>query len=234
MRTANFKSVSEYLPSTVKQAIGQPPVCELIKVTGKASIVLYLQFELIQLSQRISVGGNLNNAQIEFIAIQLVEFFPGESLADFKICFQRGAIGQYGEIFRMDGIVIRKWMEQYLEEKYTIVEEELRKEKETIWEPKQVKTADEKHREHLANWLDAVKGTGQKIPGMTDEEIKENGKEQPPRKSAHTAGWAYFTVEGYKIYAGSQEQAEEQYAIMVKNKMIKSEKACPAQPTSEK
>lgn len=224
MRTANFKSVSEYLPSTVKQAIGQPPVCELIKVTGKASIVLYLQFELIQLSQRISVGGNLNNAQIEFIAVQLVEFFPGESLADFKICFQRGAIGQYGEIFRMDGIVIRKWMEQYLEEKYTIVEEELKKSPDSMYRPGEVKTQDERHSEWLDKWQKEVGGVGNKVPGISDEEIKRNGQKEPPKKSAATAGWTYFKVGEHQIYAGSQEQAEEQYAIMVKNKMIKSEK----------
>ncbi len=208
------------MPSTVKQAIGQPPICDLVKVTGKASIVLYIQFELIQLSQLISVSGNLTNSQIEFIAVQLVDYFPGESIADFKICFQRGAIGQYGEIFRMDGIVIRKWMEQYLDEKYTIVEEELKKSPDSsMYKPQEVKTHDEKHSEHLANWLKVVGGTGHKVPGMTDEDTRRYGQEKPVRETI-TSGYKYFDVRGVQIYAITQEHAEELATIMLKNKLL--------------
>ncbi len=135
MIAGSFQETSRLLPSTVKNAIGQPPLCDLIKVTGKGPIVRFIEFELIKLSKLVSVGGNLNSAQVEFIATQMVEFFPNESLADFKICFERGCMGQYGEVFRMDGIVLRKWMEQYLDEKYTIVEENLVKEKDNLYAP---------------------------------------------------------------------------------------------------
>lgn len=220
----NYEGTSNQLPSTVRNAIGQPPVCDLEKIVGRGKLVAFVEFELVKLATLISVSGNMNNHQVEFIATQLIELFPGESLADFKICFQRGAIGQYGEIFRMDGIVIRKWMEQYLEEKYALVEEELKRSPDnSIYQPADVKTHDERHSEWLAKWLKKVGGVGNKIPAMTDEEIKDNGKKEPPKKSAHTAGWAYFKVGEHQIYAGSQEQAEEQYSIMVKNKMIKPE-----------
>jgi hypothetical protein len=219
MRTANFKSVSEYLPSTVKQAIGQPPICDMIKVTGKASIVLYIQFELIQLSQLISVNGNLTNAQIEFIAVQLVDYFPGESIADFKICFQRGAIGQYGEIFRMDGIVIRKWMEQYLEEKYTIVEEELKKSPDSMYKQSEVKTHDERHSDWLDKWQKEVGGVGQKVPGISDQDTRKYGQEKPVRNTI-TSGYKYFPVGDVQVYAITEEHAKELYALMQKNKLI--------------
>lgn len=219
-----YDEVAKMMPTKISLALNEPPICDVVKVVGKGRIVVFLQTELIKLSERISVGNTLNGAQLEFISTQLVDYFPGESLADFKICFERGCMGQYGEIYRMDGIVVRKWMEQYLEEKYTIVEQELKKSPDSMYRPEEVKTHDERHSEHLQKWLDSVKGVGNKIPGMSDDYIKTHGKQEPTKKSAHTSGWAYFTVEGYKIYAGSQQQAEEQYAIMVKNKLIKSEK----------
>lgn len=222
MVAGDYAAAAKLLPTKISQAINEPPISDLMKITGKGKVVIFIKLELAKLADRVSVGNNLNSTQVEFIATQLVDYFPNESLADFKICFERGSMGQYGEIFRMDGIVVRKWMEQYLEEKYTIVEEELKKTPDNMYRPGEVKTQDERHIEWLAKWQKEVGGIGNKIPGMTDEEIKTNGKEQPPKKSAHTSGWAYFTVEGYKIYAGSQEQAEEQYAIMVKNKMIKT------------
>lgn len=222
MVAGDYAAAAKLLPTKISQAINEPPISDLMKITGKGKVVIFIKLELAKLADRVSVGNNLNSTQVEFIATQLVDYFPNESLADFKICFERGSMGQYGEIFRMDGIVVRKWMEQYLEEKYTIVEEELKKTPDNMYRPGEVKTQDERHIEWLAKWQKEVGGIGNKIPGMTDEEIKANGKQQPPKKSAHTAGWAYFTVEGYKIYAGSQEQAEEQYAIMVKNKMIKT------------
>lgn len=216
----NYEGTSNLLPTTVKNAIGQPPICDMEKVIGRGKLVAFIEFELVRLSTLISVGGNLNNAQVQFIATQLIELFPGESLADFKICFQRGAIGQYGEIFRMDGIVIRKWMEQYLEEKYTIVEEELKKSPDSMYKPQEVKTHDERHSEHIAAWLKAVGDTGHKVPGMTDDEIEKNGKKDPPKRSAYTAGYTYFKVMDVEIFASTQEHAEELHALMVKNKTL--------------
>jgi hypothetical protein len=215
-----YDETSQLLPTTVKNAIGQPPICDLEKVTGRGKLVAFIEFELVKLSKLISVGGNLNDAQVQFISTQLIELFPGESLADFKICFQRGAIGQYGEIFRMDGIVIRKWMEQYLDEKYTIVEEEMKKSPDSsMYKPQEVKTHDEKHSEHLANWLKSVGGTGHKVPGMTDEDTRKYGQEKPVRETI-TSGYKYFEVRGVQIYAITQEHAEELAAIMIKNKLL--------------
>src|SRR5687768_10746280 len=105
----NLAGVANILPSTLKNALGQPPICDLERVVGRTQIVRYIEFELVKMSSLISVGGNLNDAQVQFIATQMVEMFPNESLADFKLCFQRGCIGQYGEIYRMDGIVLRQW-----------------------------------------------------------------------------------------------------------------------------
>lgn len=216
----DYTEVARLLPSKISLAIKEPPICDVVKVVPKGRLVIFLQAELVKLTERISVGNSINAAQLEFISTQLIEYFPGESLADFKICFERGCMGQYGEIFRMDGIVIRKWMEQYLDEKYTIVEEELKKSPDSsMYKPQEVKTHDEKHSEHLANWLKAVGGTGHKVPGMTDDDVRKYGQEKPVR-STITSGYKYFQVGDVQVYAITQEHAEELHALMIKNKLL--------------
>lgn len=177
LQTNNLKGVSDSLPSTVKMATKEPPICDLEKIVGKNQIVRYVEFELVKLSQLVSVGGNLNNSQVQFIASQLVDLFPRESIADFKICFERGCIGQYGEIFRMDGIVLRKWMEQYLEEKYQVIEDELVKEKENIYE-RPVICQDEKVDKYINEMLENLKPT-EKVRDITPKEMQEEGREKP-------------------------------------------------------
>lgn len=219
LAAGNYTEVAKLLPSKINLAIKQPPICDLIKVVGKGRLVVFLQIELVKLTERISIGNNINAAQLEFISTQLVEFFPGESLADFKICFERGCMGQYGEIFRMDGIVIRQWMEKYLDEKYQVIEEELKKSPDKMYQPSEVKTHDERHSEWLDKWQKEVGGVGNKVPAMTDQDVRRFGQEKPERHSL-TAGYKYFDVNGKGIYATSQEHAEELAGIMMKNKIL--------------
>lgn len=186
MQTNNLKEVSRLLPSTIPQAINQPPIIEWIKVVGRKKISNYLEFELIKLSTLVSVGGSFNNSQVEFLSDQLIELFPNESLADFKICFSRGAMGQYGNIFRMDGIIIRGWMEKYLDEKYQALEDKLMKEKETsMYTIPEAPPVDQPNQtDWYQKWLDAVgdaSGT-KKVRQLTDEEIEAEGQAEPKRK----------------------------------------------------
>lgn len=184
MLTANnFKGTSDFLPTTVKNAIGQPPICDVVRITGQAQVIRYVEFELIRMTQLISVGNNLNNSQVEFIATQLVEMFPNESLADFKICFQRGCIGQYGEIFRMDGIVLRKWMEKYLEEKYEVIDSEWNKTKSGEYHQPIEQAEVGPGRKLFDEYANSLK-MGAKVPDISDEEIRRNGQPEPPKKKA--------------------------------------------------
>lgn len=211
MQTGNFKQASDLLPKTIAKAIGSPPLCDLIKVTGRGAVVRFIEFELIKMRSLITVSGNLNDGQIQFIATQLVEMFPGESLADFKICFERGCIGQYGEIFRMDGIVLRKWMEQYLDEKYQLVEQELYKQPDNIYETHETGPG----YEAFKKWAKELTETKTVRP-LSSEDIRKEGKENPMRKAAATRGWAYFQVKNLQVLAQSQEHAEELVQKMIK------------------
>lgn len=218
-----YKEVSNLLPKTIAGAINEPPISEVMKIVGKGKIVVFLKAELVLLSSRISVSGNITSEQLEFISTQLVEFFPNESLADFKLCFERGCMGQYGEIFRMDGIVLRKWMEQYLDEKYQVVETNLVNERDTLYrkpEPKKEEdqNRDEKAKDWLRIWREEVdKVAGVKSPSMTREDVLKWGQSEPPKKESVTSGYKYFQVKNVQVLALTQEHAEELVQKMIKS-----------------
>lgn len=216
MAAGNYSAVREELPKKIKDAIGQPPICDLEKIVGRGRIVIFLKAELVQMAGLISVSSNITPAQMEFIATQLVEMFQNESLADFKLCFQRGCIGQYGDIYRMDGIVLRGWMEKYLDEKYQIVETEVKKEQQ-----EQNSKADYSGPgyEKFKQWAKELSDSTKKVPGMTDKDVRKFGQEKPARNTV-TSGYTYFNVRGVEILATTQEHAEEIAAKALKLGMI--------------
>lgn len=217
LESGNLKRASELLPKKVSQATNEPPLCDVIKITGQGAVVRFVEFELVKMASLISVGNNLNDSQVQFIATQLVEMFPNESLADFKLCFERGCIGQYGEIYRMDGIVLRKWMEQYLDEKYQVIESELMKMKDDEYK----KHTQEPGKDWYKIWLESV-GTGNKVPGMEDKDVLKYGQEKPVRESK-TSGYKYFQVRNIQVMALTQEHAEELVRLMIEKGELEEE-----------
>ncbi len=175
------------MPTSIKLALDEPPLRETIQQVGRDNVISYLEIELIKLSKLISVSGNLNDAQVQFIAAQLIETYPNESLADFVLCFKRGAMGLYNKdphnkLYRLDGTVIFGWMDAYLEEKYFALEERLKNEKDQMYSrPEVVQTEQDFHQE----WLDSISSSGagpQPVPSVSEEEIQD-AKRPLPKKS---------------------------------------------------
>lgn len=217
----NFKAVGESLPKTIQDALEQPTINEVIKVVGREGVTEFIESELIKMAAMISVGGTLTKAQVPFIAGQLLEIFPNESLADFRLCFQRGCMGQYGEIFRMDGIVLRGWMEKYLDEKYQVLENNLAKQKDTYKDVAPAKEAKASGKDWLAEWRKAIEEQpgGGKVPAMTTDDVLKFGQEKPVKKAA-SAGYSYFQVRNIQVPASTQEHAEELVQLMLKRKTL--------------
>ena len=179
MAKKNYIEAARSMPSKIEQVYDQPKVFEVIRAIGEQSVIAQIEFLLIQLASYMSVGGNLNKSQVPFIAKQLVELYPQESVADFNICFQKGAMGQYGEIQRLDGITLRSWLNAYLEEKYRLLEEKLAREKENLHKP----LTPTGNTEWLEKWAEQVEGVdGKKIRPITEKEIKEEGGHEPKKK----------------------------------------------------
>ena len=171
------------MPRKIENVFDEPRLCEVVKAIVEEPVRAQIEFELIKLASLMSVGGNLNKAQIGFIASSLIEQYPHEAIADFKLCFERGAIGMYGEIQRMDGITIGLWFKEYLEEKYEVLENKLKKEKETIFNIPEPASTDEVAKQRLKEWKESIDAIGgKKITPMTDEEIRQEGKVRPKTK----------------------------------------------------
>jgi hypothetical protein len=184
IKSRKFEQASNLMPKRIEQVFDQPKVREVILAIGAKPVALALEFELIKLAGLMSVGGNLNKMQITFIADGLLSKYPNESLADFKICFERGALGYYGDIQRMDGITIGIWFEKYLDEKYEVLENKLMKEKDTIYDQKipEGVAPPEKANEYLNQMLQSVRNIDAKQPApLNGRDIYNEGKEKPKR-----------------------------------------------------
>lgn len=132
LEQGNLRAAMNLLPSTIEQATKGTPIQMIEKVVGEMKIEAFIAFELTLLASMVNVDERLNlqSHQIPVIAQELIREFRAESLADFHVCFKRGAMGFYDEkLLRLDGAVITQWMRKYLEEKYVIIENRLRNEK---------------------------------------------------------------------------------------------------------
>lgn len=180
---ARYDEAHALLPTNFKQVLEQPKVREQIMAIGEESVLRQIEFELIQLSLLVSVGGNLTKQAVPFIARQLVEMYPNESIADFRLCFERGAMARYGSIQRLDGVTIGEWMKGYLDEKYTEHENILIKEKKAIIESEskgEILTDESKISAYLKEIADrATESKIQNVMTLTDKEIRKFGKNKP-------------------------------------------------------
>lgn len=181
LATRDMVSLSKQLPTKIEGTFDLPKVREMITATSESHVLQFVETELVKLSALVNVGGNLTDYQVETFAKFLVDKYPNETIADFKICFMHGAMGGYGQIFRLDGIVIADWMKQYLEQKYEVLEKQLKNEREQY---DKVIIPENSERDWHKEWLEAVnKGDGFKqVPHLTEEEIKAEGKPEPKRK----------------------------------------------------
>jgi hypothetical protein len=200
------------LPSTIEQATKGTPICELAKVTGERNIHAFVAFELVSLASMLNVDERLNLQphQVHIIAEELCNTFKNENLADFHICFRRGAMGNYDEkLLRLDGAVITQWMRKYLEEKYQVIEDQLMKEKDHPYLVKRSSEAINPERNILALYKAIV---GDKAPEETNN-ANDNAYERYKLENPYK----YFDVRGLQILARTKEQAEKIIEEMIKN-----------------
>jgi len=142
----NFAEVSSNLPTRIEDALDEVPLCEITKHVPLKNIEAFIAIELTKLQSMVNIDNRLNlqSHQIPVIAQELLNSYSRESLADFTICLRRGAMGLYGEIYRLDGAIVLTWFKRYLEEKYQAIENKLMKWKdshyqETTWQAKVTK-----------------------------------------------------------------------------------------------
>ena len=202
IRSKRWKELDQFLPNTIEKGLSMPVISDLILTTSRKEVVTFIEYELVLLSSRISVGGNLTSDMVQFIASELVEAYPNESLADFRLCFVNGAMGKYNatkkdDIFRLDGIVIRQWMELYLEDKAATRERLIDKFKhnkpDTPLTPEEEREFADNAKKYIKQWQEQLGKIETKLPPMTDREIKMFGKKKP-KQIQHVNGLTPFQL----------------------------------------
>ena len=188
---------------------------ELGKEAGVIEIFLARQIQTLSESVNLDERLKFQAWQIPPVAAQLIELYPVETLEDFVLCFRRGTFGYYGTVYKLDASVLCDWMQKYLDEKYSIVENKAQEIKKSVDESNEVNYEAFKKR---APEIFAKDKNVENI--LNDADYIKRRIENP---------YKYYTVENLQIYATSQVHAEE-----LVEQMIKSGELIREEETNEK
>lgn len=72
---------------------------------------------ILRFNELVNVGRKMNEDQMITLASDLFERFGTESLEDIMLFFKMARNGEFGDLYRLDSIVILSWVPKYLEMK---------------------------------------------------------------------------------------------------------------------
>jgi hypothetical protein len=210
LKQRNFKAITDAVGLAVADILDAPPIAMLKKELPPEdhdTLDTFLMTQLTLLAEQVNIDSRLNLQahQIPAIASQLIETYPTETLEDFVFCFRRGALGFYGQIFRLDAAVLTEWMGRHLDEKYQQIE--------TRVQNLQVKTTKENEVNYeafkaRAEEVFAKENTLGKVSHILNDADYVKRRFENPYK--------YFKVLNVEVYATSQLHAEELVEAMIK------------------
>lgn len=135
-----------------------------------------LDAELTRFVAGLNLKWTINDQQISGIVEDLLYKFPNESLEDFVLMFRKARMGEFRDengnstIYRLDGAVIFGWMDQYLSQKYEVLERNLYKEKDQVHNS--FKKAE---KDYLQVWKESIE--------LLDEEDRKAGRKRATPKT---------------------------------------------------
>lgn len=168
---------------TVKKIIKTAvPISELSRVTGTRQIAIALDIQLTRLVANLNLKWSVNDSQIKTIVEDIIDKFPNETIEDFVLCFKRARQGEYGELVRLDSAIVFSWIARYLDDKYQVLEDELRNERDKFPHEMPEVEQDGPGYKAFKEYAKSLK-TGMKVPRISDADIKRYGQERPVEKT---------------------------------------------------
>ena len=173
-RSQHAAILSDLKPS-IKKAIDSPSFNQLAACGANVRETTQLLAVLIsKYANMLTVGGNLRPEHPMQYAESIIQDHPTMSLDDFNILLANGVKGRYnepGKLFRFDISIIYEWIGFYQDEYWQV--------KESM--PKQKSALEMLPDDKLQELQEAFKGGPAVVP-ITEQEIKQEGKERPKKK----------------------------------------------------
>lgn len=94
-----------------------PSLASMYKEFGEVKVIAYIKLWIADLVEFLNVGQNMTKTQIEATAKIIYSEFHYLNIADINLIFKRGKMGDYGQIYRLDGQVILSWFREYNNER---------------------------------------------------------------------------------------------------------------------
>lgn len=198
-------------PTSVQDAVERGiPLVMVQKATGEESLLQAIEFEILTIAGYLNLNAALTikPGQSQIAAQVIFENFRTESLEDIKLAFKRGASGLYGEIFRLDGAVLVRWIQCYLEEKYQVVER-------IHNERKAVQKADDSQVDYRAH-IERIQRQKEEFEQAKKEAIEARRKEARMRIEQLDNPRQIFVCDGIEVTAVSEHYAKVAYKEMFK------------------
>lgn len=91
-----------------------PTMGSVKKVYGDDFAQAYIETWIVNISEFINIGKNMNENQIYETAQMILDDYPHYTLADINLVFKKAKKGDFGQIFdRLDGQIILSWFSKY-------------------------------------------------------------------------------------------------------------------------
>lgn len=212
-------------PTSVQDAVERGlPMVMVQRATGDESLLYAIEFEILAIAGllNLNIALTIKPGQSATAAQVIFENFRTESLEDIKLAFKRGASGLYGEIFRLDGAVLVRWIQCYLEEKYAVIEQMQAKTKQKYSEDRPVDY------DAYKVWAEGKRKTDEE---KRNQQIQEKQKDAEFRmKELSKTPRQVFICDGIEVKAASEKYARMAYKEMFKREPETVESAAADSP----
>lgn len=91
-----------------------PTIGTVKKVYGDDFAQAYIETWIVNISEFVNIGKNMNENQIYETAQMILDSYPYFTLADINLVFKKAKKGDFGQIYdRLDGQIIFSWFTKY-------------------------------------------------------------------------------------------------------------------------
>ena len=91
-----------------------PTMGTVKKVYGDDFAQAYIETWIVNISEFVNIGKNMNENQIYETAQMILDSYPYFTLADINLIFKKAKKGDFGQIYdRLDGQIIFSWFTKY-------------------------------------------------------------------------------------------------------------------------